>query len=147
MDKEQAIEKLRIHAFMHDDPEHVGMQRGFLGMLRPFQGILIEENFRELMQIVDTLSEELEKEALDRTIVSGLWSICQYARAWAVEPDGMLRKSDLISDEQLRLMAQWVDILSYAVSTLLEGGGREEAFWGYREYVKERERTEGGELS
>ncbi|GGO04332.1 hypothetical protein [Saccharibacillus kuerlensis] len=140
MNREQAVERLKKHAFLQEDTEDAEAQNGFLGMLRPFQGELIEENFREVMEILDVLAEELEQDKLDRTILSCLWGICQYGRAWAVEPDGMLRSSELISDEQLKQMAQWIDMLSYAVTMLLEGGGREEAFWTYKEYLNEQER-------
>ncbi|MFB8375771.1 hypothetical protein ACWIE6_20715 [Paenibacillus taichungensis] len=44
----------------------------------------------------------------------------------------------LISDEQVALMERWLDLFSYAVMVLIEGGGGEEAFWGYQEYVRER---------
>lgn len=57
--------------------------------------------------------------------------------AWAVEPEGMLRSNNLITDEQVALMEQWLSLFSYAVMTLIEGGGEEEAFWGYRQYVQE----------
>lgn len=140
MNKEKAVERLKMHAFVHDDLEHEKVEQGFLGMLRPYRGKLIEQNFHELMEILDVLSDELEKENLDRTIVSCFWSLCQYARAWAIEPNGMLRSNELITDEELQQMADWVELLSYAVATLLEGGGREEAFWGYKEYLSEQER-------
>lgn len=143
MNREEAVELLKKHAYAHDDLEDEKLTRGFLGMLRPFDGTLIEANFHELMEILDVLADELEREMLDRSVISCLWSLCQYARAWALEPDGMLRRNELIADEQLRQMAEWVDIVSYAVATLLEGVGREEAFWGYREYVKEQERIRG----
>lgn len=143
MNKEEAVELLKKHAYVHENLEDEKVTRGFLGMLRPFDGMLIEANFHEVMEILDVLADELEQEALNRAVVSCLWSICQYARAWALESGGMLRSNELIADEQLRLMAEWVDIVSYAVATLLEGGGREEAFWSYREYVKEQERIRG----
>ncbi|OWA37133.1 hypothetical protein B9G55_03415 [Saccharibacillus sp. O16] len=140
MNREEAIERLKKHAFVHDDLEDEKMTKGFLGMLRPFDGTLIEANFHELMDILNVLADDLEQGELDRTLISCLWSICQYARAWALEPDGMLRRNELIADEQLQQMAQWVDMISYTTMVLLEGGGREDAFWSYHEYVKEQER-------
>ncbi|MCQ4085784.1 hypothetical protein [Saccharibacillus sp. JS10] len=140
MNKEQAIELLKMHAFLHEDLEQDKVKQGFLGMLRPYQNVLDESNFHELMEILNILSDEFEQEKLDRTILSCFWSICQYARAWAVEPNGMLRSNELIEDENLQQMADWVDMLSYAITTLLEGGGQEEAFWTYNEYVNEQER-------
>lgn len=119
------------------------MESGFLGSLRPFRGQLIEENFHELMEIVRTLAPQLKQPALNREVMSCLWSIMHLARAWAISADGMLRRNQLISDEQIALMEEWLDLLSYAVMILIEDGGEEEAFWGYKEYV--RKQAENGE--
>lgn len=119
------------------------MESGFLGSLRPFRGQLIEENFHELMEIVRTLVPQLKQPALNREVMSCLWSIMHLARAWAISADGMLRRNQLISDEQIALMEEWLDLLSYAVMILIEDGGEEEAFWGYKEYV--RKQAENGE--
>lgn len=119
------------------------MESGFLGSLRPFRGQLIEENFHELMEIVRTLAPQLKQPALNREVMSCLWSIMHLARAWAISADGMLRRNQLISDEQIALMEEWLDLLSYAVLILIEDGGEEEAFWGYKEYV--RKQAENGE--
>ncbi|CAM3287147.1 MULTISPECIES: hypothetical protein [Saccharibacillus] len=143
MNREQAIERLKQHAFVYGENDPAGEAAaadGFLGMLRPFRGTLNEDHFHELMRILDMLADDLERESLDRSVVSAFWSLCQYARAWAIEPDGMLRSNGLISDEQLQRMAQWIDMLSYAVMVLLEGGGREDAFWTYNEYRNEQRR-------
>lgn len=114
------------------------MESGFLGSLRPFRGQLIEENFHELMEIVRTLAPQLKQPALNREVMSCLWSIIHLGRAWAILPDGMLRRNKLLSDEQIALMEEWLDLLSYAVMILIEDGGEEEAFWGYNEYVREQ---------
>ncbi|MEO2207351.1 hypothetical protein ABGV42_26880 [Paenibacillus pabuli] len=136
---EEAVLLLKCHAFVHDDVDHPKMETGFLGSLRPFRGQLIEENFHELMGIVRTLAPELKQPALNREVMSCLWSIIHLGRAWAVEPDGMLRSNNLISDEQIALMEEWLNLLSYAVMILIEDGGEEEAFWGYKEYMRERQ--------
>lgn len=137
MDREYAVFLLKCHAFAHDDLEHPKMQRGFLGMLRPFNGELVEENFHELMQIIEMLADDLGKPALDREIIACFWSICQLARAWAVYPEGMLRRNGLLTPDQEETIEEWIDMISYAVMVLLEGEGQlEEALWGYREYIK-----------
>ncbi|PAF28665.1 hypothetical protein [Paenibacillus sp. 7516] len=140
---EEAVLLLKCHAFVHDDLDHPKMESGFLGSLRPFRGQLIEENFHELMEIVRTLAPQLKQQALNREVMSCLWSITHLGRAWAILPDGMLRRNKLLSDEQIALMEEWLDLLSYAVMILIEDGGEEEAFWGYKEYV--REQAENGE--
>lgn len=139
MTKEEAKELLKCHAFAHEDTESEKMRIGFLGMLRPFGGGLDERNFHELMEIIEVLADELERGEVDREIMACLWGICQLARAWALVPGGMLQRNGLISAEQTETLEEWLDMLSYAVMILLEGeGGREEAFWGYRDYVKSR---------
>ncbi|MEK4056732.1 hypothetical protein MHB84_24465 [Paenibacillus sp. FSL F4-0087] len=81
---------------------------------------------------------ELKQFILDREVMVSLWGITHLGRAWAVEPEGMLRSNRLISDAQVALMERWLDLFSYAVMVLIEDGGEEEAFWGYQEYVRER---------
>ncbi|MFS0871163.1 hypothetical protein [Paenibacillus xylanilyticus] len=90
------------------------------------------------MEILHILAPELRQPALDREVMACLWSILHLGRSWAVEPDGMLRSNKLISDEQVALMEEWLNMLSYAVMILIEDGGEEEAFWGYKAYMRER---------
>lgn len=138
MDASSAILLLQCHAFAHEDVRHIKMTYGFLGSLRPFSGELQESYFHELMAVVRALSGEFGKPALNRELIACLWSITHLARAWAVEPDGVLRRNGLIADEQVARMERWLDLISYAVMILLENGGEEEAFWGYREYISEQ---------
>ncbi|MED4732262.1 hypothetical protein P9597_29990 [Aneurinibacillus migulanus] len=141
MNKEEAFFLLKCHAFAHNDLEHEKMQHGFLGILRPFCGELNERNFHELMEIIEVLADEFRKAEVNRDILSCLWSICQLARAWAIDSSGMLQRNNLITPEQSALLEEWLDMISYAVMVLLEGEGElDEAFWGYREYVKEKRR-------
>ncbi|MGG4216829.1 hypothetical protein ABEW32_01225 [Paenibacillus jamilae] len=132
MNKQEARELLRCHSFIHDDLEHPKMQSGFLGMLRPFQGELIEDNFHELMTIIEVLADELEKPSVERELISALWGICQYTRAWALYPDSMLQRNHLLTVEQISTLDDWIDTISYAVMVLLEGGGTEEALSNYK---------------
>ncbi|WMT41859.1 SMI1/KNR4 family protein [Paenibacillus sp. D2_2] len=138
MDISNAVRLLKCHAFAHDDVDLPKAENGFLGCLRPFQGELKEANLHEMMVVIRALAAKLGEPALDREIISCLWTICKLGRAWAVEPEGMLRSNGLITDEQVERMENWLDLISYAVMTLLDNGGEEEAFWGYHEYVSEQ---------
>lgn len=138
MDTSNAIHLLKCHAYAHDDVHLPKAENGFLGSLRPFQGELKEENLHEMMVVIRVLAAKLGEPALDREIVSCLWTICKLGRAWAVEPNGMLRSNGLITEEQVERMENWLDLISYAVMILLDDGGEEEAFCGYREYVSEQ---------
>lgn len=143
MERHEAVRLLKYHAFAHEDIKHPKMEHGFLGSLRPFRGQLIEESFHELMTILRVLAPELSNSALDREIMACLWSITHLARAWAVEPEGMLRSNHLISDEQAQLMEEWLNMFSYAIMILIEDGGEQEAFWEYQQYLTNRSAARG----
>ncbi|WP_427051888.1 hypothetical protein [Paenibacillus sp. TC-CSREp1] len=143
MEREEAVFLLKCHAFACDDVTHPKVEHGFLGSLRPFHGHLIEENFHELMGILRVLAPELARSTLNREVIACLWSITHLARAWAIEPAGMLRSNHLISDEQVAVMEQWLSMFSYAVMILVEDGGEQEAFWEYEQYIQNRGNTEG----
>nr|WP_186811614.1 hypothetical protein [Paenibacillus xylanexedens] len=95
------------------------------------------------MRILRTLAPDLSHAALDREVIACLWSITHLARAWAIEPEGMLRSNHLISDEQVAVMEEWLNLFSYAVMILIEGGDEQEAFWGYEQYVLDRNVQKG----
>lgn len=128
----EAKEFLLLHAFSDPrSPEHPKARSGFLGSLRPYEGHLIEQNFVEVMEALRGLAPELSRDTVDREIVSALWAICHLARAWGVEPDGMLRRNGLIGAADVETLAGWVDTISYAAMCLLAGAGEEEAFGDY----------------
>ena len=127
-----------LHAFTHPSSvEDARAATGFVGSLRPYTGKLYPENFHEVMAALATLALELEQPTVDREIIGALWGITHFARAWGLEPDGMLRRNDLISDEDVDTLSSWVDAISYATVTLLDGGGLDEAFSSYREIQRE----------
>lgn len=52
MTEKEAIELLKYHSFTHESIDNPKSEKGFLGMLRPFQGELFENNFHELMEVI-----------------------------------------------------------------------------------------------
>lgn len=130
MTKEEALVLLSFHSFTHEDIYHPKMEKGFLGMLRPFSGELYEENFHELMKILWVLKDDLQSPSIDRTIISNLYSICHYSRAWGLDPGGMLQSNNLLTPPQIEQLWNWTDTISYCISCLLEGS-EGEAFHGY----------------
>lgn len=84
------------------------------------------------MTIIEVLADELEKTSVERELIAALWGICQYTRAWALYPDSMLQRNNLLTVEQINTLDDWMDTISYAVMVLLEGGGPEEALSSYR---------------
>ncbi len=137
MTKTEALTLLKHHSYTHNDLAHPETQRGFLGMLRPFQGQLYEENFQELMLILKVLSPCFKSEQVDKEIMAAYWGICHLARAWGLEPAGMLRRNNLLTGQQIKDLAAWIDCISDALSNLLDGAEDELAFEAYEFYLKE----------
>ncbi|HET6611325.1 MAG TPA: hypothetical protein VFG83_05020 [Kofleriaceae bacterium] len=101
---------------------------GFLEMMRPYKG-LREEVFADLLVAVRAVSEDIRSaEPLDRNLVSALWGICHFTRAWALAPDSMLRRNQLITAEDVDRLDTWIDGLSYAIAMLLDGADDDIAF-------------------
>ncbi|GAB2947917.1 hypothetical protein GCM10027048_11120 [Hymenobacter coalescens] len=138
MTEKEAVELLKHHSFTHEDIDHPKSEKGFLGMLRPFQGELIENNFHELMEIAKVLKQQFYKDNIDRQIISNFWGICYLSRAWAVDQGGMLRRNGLISDTQIELLSTWIDCISYTIMNLLDGLPDEEAFETYKFYLADK---------
>lgn len=129
MTKEEAKQLLKYHSFMDEDIKHPKMTRGFLGMLRPFSGELIEENYHEIIKAMKVLADDLrDKDLIDREIISCLWGICHLTRSWAIEKEGMLQSNNLITERQVELLEDWIEAISFAMMMILGGCDNEEAF-------------------
>jgi len=133
MTVEDAIEELMYQSGSHENTEHERWQNGFLSQLRPFRGELREENYHLIMKSLQVLAPELEKNFIDKRIISAIITICHLGRMWAIYPDGMLQSDNLISKEQTEQIDNWLIDISYAAFCLLDGAGAEEAFWNYNE--------------
>ena len=137
MSEQEAIEILKHHSFNNENLGNSKAEKGFLGMLRPFNGTLNEENFHELMNVLLALKDHFSKEIIDRNITSNLWAICHLTRSWAIERDAMLRRNNLINDTQIDLLTIWIDCISITVMYLLEGLG-DLAFDSYNAYLNQK---------
>lgn len=115
------------------DPDSgVGEPSSLLGGLRPFRGILPTRCFHETMAALRVLAPTLSSSnAVDRELISALWTLCHLLRCWALDPDGMLRSNSLLSDDQMATIDGWHNMLSYAVMILLETNDPSEAFNDY----------------
>ena len=137
MTNDEAKQILKYHSFLHENPNEPKMTTGFLGALRPFQGTLTDDNFHEIMKCLKVLANEFENNIIEQEVVSALWGICHYSRAWALYNNGMLQRNNLLTQEQIEILDIWICMISYAVTWLLEGNV-EEAFFEYNEYLSER---------
>lgn len=76
MTKEEAKQILKYHSFTHEDVNHSKMGRGFLGMLSSFTGELIEENYQEVSNAIQVLTDEIrDNKKIDKEIISAVWGI------------------------------------------------------------------------
>ena len=136
MTEVEALELLKHHSYNHDDIEHPKTKKGFLGMLRPFEGQLYEDNFHELIIILKTLKQHFTTDKIDRQIISSFWGICHFSNAWALDAEGMLRRNNLLSTNQIIQLSTWVDCISYAIMGLFDGMDDEAPFDPYKSYLE-----------
>ena len=130
----EAQDLLLAHAGAHPDPDHPLLANGFLGMLRPYHG-LVERNFHEVMHALQVVAPSLQTDpTLNRNLMAALWGLCHFSRAWALEPEGMVRSNNLITEADVERLSNWLNIISYAITNLLEGADDKEAFELYTFY-------------
>ena len=134
MDKNEARLLLSFHSGRNEDTANTKWTNGFLGVLRPFKNKLSEENFHEIMKCLKTLSEDFESKNIEQETISDLWAICHLGRAWALNENGILQSNNLLAQEQIQILDNWISMISYSVMNLLEGV-KDEAFWEYNEYL------------
>ena len=133
MSPAEAKRLLLLHSGVDADVADPRWQAGFLGSLRPYRGHLVPANLHEVMAALRVLAPELEAPHVDREIMSALWGICHFGRAWGVHPAGMLRSNNLITEADVGRLETWIDCISYATTVLLDGGGIESAFQEYEQ--------------
>lgn len=133
MDVKEARELLSFHAGRNSDIRNPKWTNGFLGSLRPIQG-LNRENFIEVIECLRTLKDEIASPFIDREIVSDIMGITHLTRVWA-SPQGMLGRNHLLTEEQTKHLLAWVNIIESCFMYLLEGA-EEEAFIDYELYLK-----------
>lgn len=117
---ETARELLQFHSGAHAEVEDPRWTHGFLGMLRPYHG-LCEENFHSVMACLRVLAPGMQQQTVDRDVVAAFWAICHLGRAWGVWPEGMLRRNDLITADDVVRLEDWLERISYAVLCVLDG--------------------------
>jgi len=121
MTPDEAIEELTFHCGSNPNIDDPRWGRGFLSMLRPYKG-LHQETYDHLIQCVRTLAPQLARDdCVDRRVVSSLWGICHLARSWGLHPQGMLRRNQLITEEDQERLERWIEALSYDLMMLLDG--------------------------
>jgi hypothetical protein len=109
---------------------HTQPERGaFLDMLRPYTG-LRQDVLDDVLDALRACASKLGADNLQREFVCALWSISQLGRAWGLDPGGMLRRNNLISEADQGRLRDFLERFDYAVLTLLDGASFQEAFFG-----------------
>ena len=144
MTQDEAKEFLSFHSGRHSDIEHPKWENGFLGSLRPYKGILFEENFHEVIECIRVLFAEplAEDEQIDRSVVSDVMSIIHLGRAWGVYESGMLRRNGLIKENDWKELETWIDIISYTFMMVLDVGDCTEGLEEYDFYLDLKQKAE-----
>ena len=125
----EAKELLQFHANSRN--------RGLIGSLRPYRGIypsVDDKNFQEVMRALRAIAHHIIRdETVDKEILNSLWTICEKLRNELVYGQRVLLESPSISPQDITKLEEWVNAISYAVSTLLSGGTLDRAFELYRD--------------
>ncbi|CAK9015899.1 Uncharacterized protein SCF082_LOCUS12953, partial [Durusdinium trenchii] len=104
-----------------DAGEPIGLDDGFLSMLRPYRG-LIENNFHIVMEALLVVGERLHvAETVDRKLIESLWSTSSLMRCWGIHPDGMLQRNNLITPDDTKRLETWIEIFERTALGLLNG--------------------------
>jgi hypothetical protein len=118
----EAKEIIKIHGFKHEDLDNPKMEKGFLGMLKPYRGELYEENYNEIITAIKVLSSETSKgESVQKEIMEDILSICYYANFWGLDKDGMLRRNGLLPDQDIDKLQQWIQGIIKELIIALDG--------------------------
>lgn len=108
---------------------------GFLGMLRPYQG-LIESNFHRVLEAIYVVGERVCQESqMDRELAGTLFHLCTTARSWGLRSGGMLQRNKLITAADTDLLENWIDTFETTISMILAGHPPFFRVSTYAEYV------------
>ena len=122
MDYDTAVEQLTFHSGSNPNTEDLRWKQGFLQTLRVYRGTLDHDAWKSVLDCVDAVSTHLKAAPmLDRSVVNSLWGILHYSRSWALHPDGMLQRNNLITTEDQETLMNWLDELGERIAFLLDG--------------------------
>jgi hypothetical protein len=137
VDFEEAKKQLLLHGSGSYDAagQVLVLEDGFLGSLRPYRG-LREKNFHIVMEALLTVGERVYLDRqVDRDLIETVWSMCWYARAWGLRPDGMLHRNRLIKAEDASRLERWIQTVEQTALRLLAGQPPHLIIYHYAEYI------------
>ena len=127
-----AISNLLEHSGRKDGEK---MRSGFLGSLRPFQGVH-ENNFIDVMNSLVVVAPELVKQnraAIE--LMVAIWDMCHRTRVYASYENSILIRNRLISDQDCQRLHLYLRTIESCMLRLLAGERSELAFRPYFEFL------------
>ncbi|WP_411845565.1 hypothetical protein AAFN60_18180 [Roseibacillus persicicus] len=135
MTEVEAFETLALHSGSSPNVDDPRFDCGFLGSLRPYKGTLDENNFREVMDAMLTLRTRMMIPGkIGLEAIKDVHRILDLARHWALHPEGMLRRNNLIEEGEMDQMSEWLNIMSGTWKWILDGADDETILGQYNEY-------------
>ena len=128
MDKKKAKEILIVHSDFIS-----GNQNGYLNVLKQ-KNIVNDAMFTDIMDAIQTLSDECYYKMVDGEIVKSIYAIIFWCRSWL--SDGAMLDKKMTLEDKVKLL-KYTQIIEEAFYYLLNGE-KEEAFWIYNEYLDGR---------
>ena len=137
MEYRDALNTILLHGVGRNDVPlaDATLENGFIGCLRPWTG-LRDENYRDLMRAILSLHESLD--GLDnwpKELVLGLVGITRMTHCWAIDDTGMLRRNNLIPNDDVAKLRTWIQRIESVIEQLLLGNDPLETYPDLREIV------------
>lgn len=124
---DEAKERLGFHCGSDPRIEDPRWAAGFLSSLKPYSG-LRRDVMNDVRACFDVVKGHLASAPeIDRNVISSLWGIVHFGRAWAIDPDGMLQRNNLITSEDAEELETWLNELSYDIAEVLDGAAENDA--------------------
>lgn len=115
-------------------------ESGLLPNLRPYQGVLVDNHFHELMEAIFVIAKhDNDLKVIDKNIVECLWWICSQARLLGVYEKGPLRRNKIITKKDSKKLQDWVHTIETTILMYLRVGLTDELIYSYIYYLAEYE--------
>ena len=137
MNYRDALNTILLHGVGRDDVplEQSTLDSGFVGCLRPWSG-LRDDNYHDLMRAILSLHDSVgDSDNWPKELVLGLFGIIRMTHCWGLDDTGMLRRNDLIPDDDVAKLRGWIQRIEMVVEQLLMGNDPLEAYPELRKIV------------
>jgi hypothetical protein len=105
----------------------------FLDALRPYQGVLPEQAFHDVVAALRRVAGSIRTDPIDRRVLDIVLVLLDVADFTALDPNGMLQRNKLITVDDQRVMRRWLHVLRTILGRLVAGAEVENAFHPYED--------------